>query len=52
MTIGDIEMDSYLRITMPYGVSSAIKARRCGKCDSIKFTNNDEFEFLCENCRK
>jgi len=36
--------------TMPVFWSSAIKARRCLKCDKVLFTSNRDDEFICSNC--
>jgi len=48
---GQIELKEYpIHLTMPYGVSSGIKARRCQKCNLIFFTNDDDFT-RCRSCK-
>ena len=47
---GQIELERYpVNTSMPFGVSSGIKAKRCQKCSKIYFTNDREFK-NCRNC--
>ena len=34
-----------------FGNLIGIKAKRCAKCDKIKFTSNDDKVFVCARCR-
>ena len=37
-------------LSMPYGVSSGIKIKRCQNCNALFFTNDNEFT-KCRRCK-
>jgi len=48
---GQIELERYpVGLSMPFGVSSGIKARRCQVCNRIYFTNQEEI-IRCRKCK-
>ena len=48
---GEIEIPFDKKYHMPKFFGVAVKAKRCGKCNCIKFVNCSNNKFICKSCR-